>query len=150
MQKNSFERFINRWMKSIIKDLEGVLKDQLIKQNCSIVKVRTGLATITIQEQPGKSDQHFAATWTYNCGKESVTIMRIEWAGYGFRIFTNPPKTRKERRKEERGKIIEMPERKLITDANLDDMDVEIRTQQYLDAEKKKPSTTTDPLRDRD
>ncbi len=150
MQKNSFERFVNRWMRSIIKDLEAVLKDQLIKQNCSIAKIKTGLATLTIQEQAGKSDQHFAATWTYHCGKESVTIMRIEWAGNGFRIFTNPPKTRKERREEARGKIIEMPEQKLITDANLDDMDVEIRAKSYLDAEKKKPSTTTHKLRDRD
>jgi len=151
MQKNAFERFIGRWLKATINDLDKVIKKELVNQNLSVVKVKTGLATLTIQEQKGRNDQNFSATWIYNCGKDSIPFLRIEWHGRGFNIFTNPPKTRKDRRKEERnkGKIIQMPGNKdLITDAKIEDMEVEARKQEYLDAEKNKPSTSTDKLKD--
>lgn len=150
MQKNSFERFINRWMKSVINDIDKLIKREMVNQNCSAALVKTGLATITIQEQPGKSERNFSATWIYNYKDKMTTLLRIEWHGHGFKVFTNPPVTRKQRREKERKefKVIQMPEDKtLITDAKIGDIETEARAQEYLEAEKKKPSTITDKLK---
>ncbi len=150
MQKNAFERFINRWMKSVISDLDAMIKQEMVNQNLSRALVKTGLAVITIQEQPGKNERHFAATWIYNFKGKSTPLVRIEWHGHGFKTFVNPPKTRQQRRKEERkeAKVIQLQEGKpLITDAEIGDMELEQRAQEYLKAEKEKPSTSTDKLK---
>ncbi len=148
---NSIQNFVTQWTKNAIKKIEKELERQAKIHECDLDLVLQKKAVLRIDTKAGKDEDHYSATWVYVYKKQEHKLIHIEWRGFGFRIFANEKEDRSTRRKnhKEKGKIIGINDKPLITQANIEEMDVHARAQQYLDREKKKPSTTTDSLRDK-